>query len=77
MSDQQSQQGVIPPPPGVTPNFENPARRHDTTVYIVSSVGIVICTLCVAMRIYAKGWVKRAFGIEDGTRGRSLIWKPF
>ena len=72
MSEPQATEGVVPPPPGVTPNFDSPARRLDTTIYIVSSVGMAICTLCMVMRIYAKGWVKKAFGIEDGTQCRDL-----
>ena len=65
MAQPQPTEAVMDPPPGVTPDFDNPERRYDTTAYVLSSVGIAICTLCVAMRIYAKGWVKRAFGIED------------
>lgn len=77
MSEQQPTQGVVPPPPGVTPNFDHPERRLDVTLYIVSSVGMAICTLCLAMRVYTKQWIKKAFGIEDGMQLQIRHWKPY
>lgn len=76
MSEQQPTEGVIPAPTGITANFENPERKHDTLAYTVSSVGLTICTSCVVMRIYAKIWVKRTFGMDDGMPGRSPILNP-
>ena len=57
--------GPIPPPPGVTPNFDNPEQggRH---VVILGLVGIPIAFLFLALRLYTKSRINRSFGSEDG-----------
>ena len=57
--------GPIPPPPGVTPDFDHPYNggRH---VVILAVLGIPIATLFLAMRLYTQVRIKRSFGSEDG-----------
>ena len=57
--------GPVPPPPGVTPNFENPEQggRH---VIVLGFVGIPITFAFLIMRLYTKARINRSFGSEDG-----------
>ena len=57
--------GPIPPPPGVTPNFDHP-EQGGTHVVVLGLVGIPISTLFLAMRLYTKARINRSFGSEDG-----------
>lgn len=61
-----TQGGAIPAPSGWVVDLENPTRTQDHTAYIVSTIGIITCTLFLAMRIYTKAIIARAFGLEDG-----------
>ncbi len=57
--------GVLPPPPGVTPNFEHPASQGH---YL--SLTSVVCVVIAAIFVFARLWVKlvvsRAPGWDDG-----------
>lgn len=59
--------GTIPPPPGVTPNFDNPVLHGYRTWAIDSSVCIVFSSLFVLMRIYTKFILIKTHGWEDCT----------
>jgi hypothetical protein len=56
--------GVLPAPPGVTPNRENPE-----TLANIASITIAVCiplvTVFFALRCYVRGFVKRTWIFED------------
>jgi hypothetical protein len=60
--------GVVPPPPGVTPDFDysNPWLWEVNMVLI--SVGLVLSFIFLVLRIYTKTKILRKFGWEDGKR---------
>lgn len=57
--------GVLPPPPGVTPNFEHPTS-HGHYLSLTS----VVCVVIAAIFVFARRWVRllvsRAPGWDDG-----------
>ena len=56
---------ALRPPPGVVPNFEAPNKRAE--VYnILCSFLLAIVYVCVCLRLYAKVWIKRSPGFDDG-----------
>ncbi|KAI1088701.1 hypothetical protein F5B19DRAFT_470210 [Rostrohypoxylon terebratum] len=64
MSSQWSQ-GVVPPPPGVEPNFVNPENQMGGNIAI-HTVFLTISTLSVIMRIYTRLYVSRvSLGVDD------------
>ncbi|GFF32528.1 hypothetical protein IFM58399_03242 [Aspergillus lentulus] len=55
---------AFPPPPGVTPNFENPERID----YDVYSINIAMCltgTFVLGLRMYTRGVILRTVAIDD------------
>lgn len=58
-------QGVLPPPPGVTPNLEHPVS-HGRYLSIGSVVCVVLAGLFVIARLYVKLFLSRAPGWDDG-----------
>ena len=55
---------IIPPPPGVTPNYVDPysLQRYDILCQIVC---LTVSTLLVCMRLYTKVRVLRRLGSDD------------
>ncbi|PVH72916.1 hypothetical protein DL98DRAFT_552929 [Cadophora sp. DSE1049] len=75
-------------PPGVTPNFTEPPNKN-TLAWFVTTICMVVATLCVFLHGYAKLWLTKkveieeilmvlAFGAYWGTAfaGHSLIFTP-
>lgn len=60
-----SQQGALPPPPGVEPNFVNPSGGVHFWLKFTQLVCIVIITVFVALRMYAKIFMLHNFYLED------------
>jgi hypothetical protein len=57
--------GVVPPPPGVTPDFDSsPWLRNANQIAV--AVGVTLCTLSLVMRLYTKACIIRAFWWDDG-----------
>ncbi|PKX90720.1 putative integral membrane protein (Pth11) [Aspergillus novofumigatus IBT 16806] len=55
---------AFPPPPGVTPNFENPERID----YDIYSINIAMCltgTFVLGLRMYTRGVILRTVAIDD------------
>ncbi|KAK8038329.1 hypothetical protein PG994_015096 [Apiospora phragmitis] len=57
--------GAIPPPPGVTPNFENPEDILHTINLAAQILSIVIMTSFLALRVYVKVKVAPPFLLDD------------
>ncbi|KAH7111788.1 hypothetical protein B0J11DRAFT_447438 [Dendryphion nanum] len=56
--------GVIPPPPGIMPNFINPpSLQHN--ILITNIVLSTVSALFVALRFYTTGFVIRSVGVDD------------
>ncbi|KAJ1334072.1 hypothetical protein MN608_04075 [Microdochium nivale] len=55
---------ALAPPPGVTPNFDSP-QNQNVLAYAVTSVLSCLLTLCVAIRLYSRGYLEKGFGVED------------
>ncbi|KAK0119463.1 hypothetical protein ONS95_010911 [Cadophora gregata] len=79
---------ALAPPPGVTPNFNEPPNKN-ALAWFVTTTCMVVATLCVLLRGYAKIWLTRKIEIEEvlmvlaygaywGTAfaGYSLIFTP-
>ncbi|KAK7996046.1 hypothetical protein PG991_015513 [Apiospora marii] len=64
--------GAIPPPPGVTPNFENPEDVLNTINLASQILSIVIMTIFLALRVYVKMRVAPPFLLDDYT----LVYGP-
>ncbi|KAH8702869.1 hypothetical protein GQ44DRAFT_783444 [Phaeosphaeriaceae sp. PMI808] len=56
--------GVIPPPPGFTPNFTNPPSRVHTLI-IVYIVCTMISTLFTVLRFYTAFFITRHIKVDD------------
>lgn len=56
---------ALPPPPGVTANFVNPASRRPQIIAI-AIIFPVLAFIAIALRLYTRLFVSRAFGLDDG-----------
>lgn len=54
----------LAPPKGVMSNFDSPPSRADS-MRIVSSISMAIMIVFVALRVYSRLCVTRAFGKDD------------
>ncbi|KAF7631423.1 hypothetical protein F9C07_2276778 [Aspergillus flavus] len=55
---------ALAPPPGVTPNFDNPSRHNDYA-WGITTVCMVVATLCLFLRWYVRIWLDRRVRMED------------
>lgn len=55
---------ALPPPEGVTSNFENP---HDANglAWFVTTICMVVATFCLCLRGFARMWLEKRVGIEE------------
>lgn len=56
--------GLVPPPPGVTPNFTNPLSNQNKIID-VNIAGLVFVLVFFAMRIYTRTFITRSLGWDD------------
>ncbi|PVI04286.1 hypothetical protein DM02DRAFT_611547 [Periconia macrospinosa] len=56
--------GVIPPPPGVTPNFINPPSRQHI-ILITNIILPLVSLLFATLRLYTTGIITRSVGSDD------------
>ena len=63
-TDSTAEVGLMPPPPGVTPNF-----HHTTPVQVafiaVFAVTFTLATIALVMRVYTRAFVVKALGFDD------------
>lgn len=57
-------QPALEAPAGVTANFDNPPNRNHLA-WFVTTFCMVIATLCLFLRGYAKLWIARKVGVEE------------
>ncbi|KAH3388247.1 hypothetical protein KXW42_004784 [Aspergillus fumigatus] len=55
---------AFPPPPGVTPNFENP-DRSDYDIYSINIAMCLTATFVLGLRMYTRGVILRTVAIDD------------
>ena len=55
----------LAPPPGVVPDFAAP-NPPAKVYHIVCSILLVVVYVCVGLRLYAKAWIRRSPGFDDG-----------
>lgn len=51
-------------PAGVTPDFDNPPNRNGLAIF-VTTFCMIIATLCLCLRLYAKLWITRAVQVQE------------
>lgn len=66
MKDQPSYPGVIPPPPGVTLDINNPQDAGRTLSLALLIVCDILLTIFFAARVYVKAWATHNILVEDG-----------
>lgn len=54
-------------PSGVTPNFDNPPNSN-TLAWVVTTFCTVVLTICFLLRIFARIWLDKRVGVEEGER---------
>ena len=52
------------PPPGVQPNFDNPANL-DTIIIIIKTIALTLTTLAILIRIYTRHHLSHSMGYDD------------
>lgn len=67
LAARQQIEGSIPPPPGVTPNFTNPATNAPR-LYAASIACLTLSGVFVAARLISKIFISHTHGWDDGTR---------
>ncbi|KAJ5344827.1 hypothetical protein N7452_002831 [Penicillium brevicompactum] len=55
---------ALPPPAGVTPNFDNPPNSN-TLAWFVTTFCMVVATLCLLLRAYVKIWLDKKLRVEE------------
>ncbi|KAK1783185.1 hypothetical protein QBC45DRAFT_447946 [Copromyces sp. CBS 386.78] len=55
---------ALEPPPGISPNFDDPPNRNGLA-YFVTTFCLVVSTLCVFIRLYARVWIEKRARIEE------------
>lgn len=57
--------GALPPPPGVTPNFENPPNANWKAEIVLVVNLVIICVLAI-IRAWSRIFIVKRIRIEDG-----------
>ena len=60
------------PPPGTTPNFENP-QTNSRVIVTLSVICLSFMVLISAIRVYSRLWITRSFGWDDGKSAGSNL----
>ncbi|KAL2063950.1 hypothetical protein VTL71DRAFT_4444 [Oculimacula yallundae] len=57
--------GALPPPPGVTPNFDHPKDVLRTVNFVIQPLSLGLVTITVFMRVYTRAMIQRVMYKED------------
>ncbi|KAK0625028.1 hypothetical protein B0T17DRAFT_508048 [Bombardia bombarda] len=55
---------ALPPPSGVTPNFDNPPNQNGLAMGVTTFLTLIL-KLCFLLRLYARFWVGERINIEE------------
>jgi hypothetical protein len=64
MEDTPQPTPALPPPPGVTSNFDSPESLSQQ-LRIGTGIVVPITTIFVFLRIYVRIWIRKAWVLED------------
>lgn len=64
LSPREGNVGVLPPPPGVAPNFINPPSLQHI-ILVANIILPLISAVFVILRLYTTGFIIRSVGIDD------------
>lgn len=68
---------ALPPPEGVTPNFDNPSNANGLA-WFVTTFCMVVATMCLLLRLYVRCFLEKKFRMEEGkstsTLNISITW---
>ena len=53
------------PPPGVTPDYDNPARNGVCRLFVVIPLLMALATIMVALRLYTRKFIVKNVGLDD------------
>lgn len=56
---------ALAPPEGVTPQFDHPPNRN-SLAWGVTTACMVIATICLLLRLYARLWREKKIHVEEG-----------
>lgn len=56
---------ALAPPDGVTPNFDRVENQNELAIFVLTLCAVV-ATLCLFLRAYARAWLLRKVGLEEG-----------
>lgn len=56
----------FPAPEGVTSNVENPPNKNGLA-HAILGLTLAISTLAILVRAYARAWILKKIGVQDGT----------
>ncbi|KAE8365929.1 hypothetical protein BDV27DRAFT_156360 [Aspergillus caelatus] len=60
-----SMTGVMPPPPGVTPDFDYSNPKNFKKEMIIFGIGLFLSTILLAMRVFTRAVLLSKFGWDD------------
>lgn len=64
---------ALAPPEGVTPNFDSPDNQNTLAMFVFTFC-MVVATLCLLIRVYARFWVERKLQLEECKHGPTLLY---
>ena len=53
------------PPPGVVPDYDNPARNGVSKLFIIIPLLMAIATIMVLLRLYTRRFIVKKLGADD------------
>lgn len=56
--------GLARPPPGVTPNFDNPMSRGGPII-VVNIISLLLSTCVLFLRVYTRRFIVRLMDLSD------------
>lgn len=61
---------ALQPPPGVTPDFDDPANNNGLAWFVLTSC-MAVATVCFLLRAYARIYLQRKLHMEEGRSNSS------
>lgn len=61
---------VIPPPPGVTVDFDNPRQQKVLEHYLIFGIGGTLAFVALCQRFYTKIFLSKGLHVDDGMLAR-------
>lgn len=65
MNSSATEVGIMPPPPGVEPDFSGGRTDLQSRIIVVYVVMTVLSTVVLALRLYTRIFIRRTTGLDD------------